>query len=243
MDGEYLLSTSHFLANITRYASCFVGGMLLADLHLLQSHHELPNFISRMAPYRMTISYTGLIIGLYLGGAPAFGNKIDNYRDAPGWHYLSYLRPSAAFNPKAFYLFWAALFTVAAIPNIHWLKSFFELQPIQYLGKVSYAFYLVHGPILWTLGDRVYAAIGFARRNHAEGIASWVDLLRLPAWGPVGLEFNFLCAHIVLLPFTLWIAGVVTRVVDEPVLRGLGQGYRNLLREETEKETVELLEA
>jgi peptidoglycan/LPS O-acetylase OafA/YrhL len=183
-----------------------------------------------------------LIVGLYLGGAPAIGNSIENYRNAFGWHYLSYLRPSAVFNPKAFYLFWGALLVVAAIPKIQWLKSFFELRGIQYLGKISYAFYLVHGPVLWTLGDRVYAAVGWTRMNHGTQIPGWVDLLRLPAWGPVGLEFNFLCAHIVLLPTTLWLAGLMTKAVDEPVLKLISQGYRRLCTE-SKSESLELIPA
>lgn len=216
--------------------------MFLADLDLLAERNELPGFLTRLGPHKTSLSYLLLFCGLYLGGAPAFGRDIDVFRDAPGWHYLSYLRPSAVFNPKAFYLFWAGLFTVVAIPNIRWLKSFFELRSIQYLGKISFAFYLIHGPVLWTLGDRVYAAVGWVRISHLTQIPGWVNLLKLPAWGPVGLEFNFLCAHFVLLPTTLWLANLITKGVDEPALKLIAQGYRRLCTEERE-ERMELVPA
>jgi peptidoglycan/LPS O-acetylase OafA/YrhL len=219
-----------------------MAGLLLVDLHLLAERHDLPEWISKLAPYKTILSYIFLTIGVYLGGAPAFGSDIEPYRNSFGWHYLSYLKPSAVFTPKAFYLFWGGLFTVASIPNVPYLKAFFELRPIQYLGKVSYAFYLCHGPVLWTIGDRTYAAVGWIRSNHAAQYPFWVNLLKLPAWGPVGLEFNFLVAQLLLLPTTLWLAGMVTRAIDEPILKVLGQGYRSLCTEKP-REGIEMSQA
>jgi hypothetical protein len=37
--------------------------------------------------------------------------------------------------------------------------------------------------------------------------------------GPLGLEPSFLAPHLILLPFTLWVAEVVTKLIDEPSVR------------------------
>ncbi|KIW08536.1 uncharacterized protein PV09_00504 [Verruconis gallopava] len=201
------------------YASCFLGGMLLVDLDIMAERDQLPRFITRLRPWKDLIFYTLLVVGLYLGGAPAYGLGIENLRDAWGWHYLSYLRPSAVYMPKSFYLFWGGMFVVASIPRIPWLKAFFQLPIIQWIGKVSYALYLVHGPILWTFGDRMYAAVGWARADHAINIPSWAGILRLPKWGPFGLELNFLFAQMIILPVTLWASSLATRAFDEPAMK------------------------
>jgi len=123
------------------------------------------------------------------------------------------------FDYKWFYLFWASSFIVAAIPRIPWLKAFFETRFNQHMGRISYAFYLVHGPILWTLGDRLYALVGWAQQAQFFGIPNWVNKFPLSKSGPLGLEIAFLVPHLILLPFTLWIAEIVTRLLDEPSVK------------------------
>lgn len=86
----------------------------------------------------------------------------------------------------------------------------YETRFCQYLGRISYMFYLVHGPILTTLGDRLYAATGMSRDGHAIGVPAWTNRLPLPRNGPFGLEIAYLMPHFILLPFTLWVAEVTT---------------------------------
>jgi peptidoglycan/LPS O-acetylase OafA/YrhL len=201
------------------YCSLFVSGMLLCDLDLLAEDNDLPSFLVRFEPYKDLIFTSLFIIGMYLGGVPSFSNDIQVLRESPGWHYLSFLKPQAVFMYKSFYLFWASVFIVAAIPRIPWLKSFFESPFNQYLGRISYSLYLVHGPILRTIGDRVYAAVGWAREAHVLNITRWTGVFRLPKSGPLGLEFSYIVAHMFLLPLTLWVARVVTSLIDEPSIK------------------------
>jgi len=83
---------------------------------------------------------------------------------------------------------------------------------------VSYGFYLVHGPVLWTLGDRLYAASGRVREGHIGVVPGWINLMPLPGVGPFGLEINYLIPQFVCLAFTLWLAELVTRLLDKPSL-------------------------
>lgn len=199
--------------------AAFIAGMLLCDLELLGASRSLPKSFEPLARFKYTIFYLMFLVALYLAGAPASDYDIHVLRNSPGWYYLSFLKPQAVFDFKFFYLFWAATFLVASIPHISWLKHFFEARFNQYLGRISFAFYLVHGPILWTLGDRVYAAVGWSREPHAVNIPEWINLLPITKAGPLGLEIGFLLPQLILLPITLWAAEIVTVLFDEPSVR------------------------
>jgi peptidoglycan/LPS O-acetylase OafA/YrhL len=201
------------------FGSMFIAGMLLCDLDLLAGNGDLPRFFSRLEPYKDLIFYSLFFIGILLGGVPSHSSDIQVLKASPGWHHLSLLKPQAVFDYKWFYLFWAATFLVASIPRISWLKSFFETRFNQYLGRISFAFYLVHGPVLWTLGDRLYVATGWSRQSHAIGLPSWINIFPMSKAGPLGLELSVLAPHLIILPVTLWLAEIVTKLVDEPSVR------------------------
>lgn len=124
----------------------------------------------------------------------------------------------------------AAIMFVASVPQIGWLKAFFETRFIQYLGHISFSFYLVHGPILWSLGDRIYLATGWPRPKSAAALPQWVDLYPLSMAGPIGLEIAFLLPHLVILPLTLWVAEIVTKVFDRPSVRFTHWLFRRTLQ-------------
>lgn len=202
------------------FCALFVTGMLLCDLDLLAANNNLPHFLTRLEPFKELIFFNLLIISIYLGGVPAHTFDIENLRKQKGWYYLSFLKPQAVFDYKWFYLFWAATLAVASIPRIPWLKSFFETRFNQYLGRISFALYLVHGPILWTIGERLYAAVGWSRAaNVAANIPGWVDIVPLSKAGPLGLELAFLVPQLILLPLTFWVAEIVTKLFDEPSVK------------------------
>ncbi|KAI9712020.1 MAG: hypothetical protein M1820_001728 [Bogoriella megaspora] len=198
------------------YCALFVSGMLLCDLDMLAAKDQLPNAFEKLEPYKDLIYYHLLIISIYLGGVPSQNMDMTILRKSRGWYYLSLLKPQAVFDYKWFYLFWAASFLIAAIPRIKWLKGFFETPFSQYLGRISFALYLMHGPVLWTLGDRVYAAVGYSREPSLSHLAGYFNIFPLPAAGPLGLEVRFLLPHMILLPTTFWFAELVTRAFDTP---------------------------
>lgn len=72
---------------------------------------------------------------------------------------------------------------------------------------------------MWTAGDRLYAAVGRPRRTAETRIPSWIDLYPMSDHGPLGLELNAIAPHLVLLPLTLWLGAVVTKLVDLPSAR------------------------
>ncbi|KAK8054532.1 hypothetical protein PG994_009599 [Apiospora phragmitis] len=211
------------------YCAMFVSGMLLCDLDLLAKKQRLPPILSRLEPVKKSIFYHLLAISLYFGGIPEAERDVQALRKMRGWYYLSFLKPQAFFDYKWFYLFWSATLLVSATPRVPWLKSFFEGGFCQYLGRISYSLYLVHGPILWTLGDRFYTAVGWHQEAQLTHLNHWADKAKLPKTGPLGLEVAFLLPHIILLPLTIWLAEIVTRVIDEPSVKFAQWLYSKML--------------
>ena len=198
------------------FCALFLGGVLLCDLDNTTTTTTSINATTKNNLYY----HIPLLISIYLGGIPSHSSSTEVLQNSPGWGGLAtYLKPSAMLDYKWFYLFWASTLLVWTIPRIHWLVRFFESPFNLYLGRISFALYLVHGPVLWTLGDRVYAAVGWRRISHFSVCPGWIDLWPLRKGGPLGLELAFVVPQLLLFPVTLWLAEVVTRVVDDPCVR------------------------
>ncbi|KAH8893887.1 hypothetical protein GQ53DRAFT_793378 [Thozetella sp. PMI_491] len=212
------------------YCALFMAGMLQCDLDMLARKQDpgFPKFLRALEPYKVFIYYHLVLLGIFFAGVPSHSNDIKMLRENPGWYWLSYLKPQAVFDAKWFFLFWSANFFVAASPRITWMKTFFEGRFCQYLGRISFALYLVHGPILVTLGDRIYNAVGWIRFTAKDGemLGGWINAFPIPNVGPMGLELNFLLPNIILLPFTLWMADLVTKYIDTPALKFSGWVYK-----------------
>ncbi|KAF4120677.1 Acyltransferase family [Geosmithia morbida] len=211
------------------YCAMFMSGLIICHLDLLSGQDELPSFLARLEPYKTFISYHMLALSIYLGGVPSENNDVDNLAKNRGWYYLSYLKPQAVFDYKWFYLFWAATLLVASVPRIRWLRRFFETSACQYLGRISYALYLVHGPVIAVVGDRLYLAAGWELEDESRAnIPWWFNKMALPRKGPMGLELSFLLPHIILLPLTIFLAELVTRGIDGPSVRFASWVYRSV---------------
>ena len=211
------------------YCALFVAGMLLCDLDELASNNDLPRFFWKLESFKELIFINLFALGIFLGGVPSQNLDLNILRKSPGWYYLSFLKPQAVFDYKWFYLFWAAVFLVASISRIPPIKTFFETRFCQYLGRISFALYLVHGPVLWSLGDRIYAAVGWEVENYAQNIPNWFNKVPIPQRGPLGMELSFLLPNLILLPLTLWVAEIVTRLFDEPSLRFAAWVYKKTM--------------
>ena len=217
----YIVDGAHY--------AMFIGGAFLCDIELLIAENNLPEIFTRLSKYKNTIFPTLFVISIYLGGVPSHSLDLEMLAKSPGWYYLSLLKPQAIYDPKWFYLFWASTLLVCCTARLKWLRSFFEISFNQYLGRISFGFYLVHGPVLWVLGDRLYAATGYVKESHAKNLANWVNAFPIPRVGPLGLETSFLAPNLILLPFTFWMAEIVTRFIDEPSVRLSQWAYRKII--------------
>ena len=202
------------------YLAMFLSGMLLCDLDMLAAEGSLPLHLSSVVdPYKKYI-FTGLfILSIFFGGVPLADSNIDNLKKSPGWRHLSFLKPDATNDHKWFFLFWAAILLVSAIPRVPWLKAFFNSRFCQYLGRVSYSLYLMHGPVIWTLGNAIYLLTGWSKDEPDYPYPSYFHKFPISRAGPMGLEPAFWIAQLVLLPATLLVSNLVTVLIDEPSVR------------------------
>lgn len=206
----------------------FITGMLICDLELLAKSNDLPNFFSLFKPYKTALAYFFFFFGLILAGVPAPYSDIKILEETPVWTNFAFLKPEAVADFKWFFLYWAATFLVASIPHVPWVKLFFENRFNQYLGRLSFSLYLVHGPVLWTISDRLYLALGWSRTNNIEGLKGWMNLFPMKLTGIFGLEPAFLLPHLILLPLTLWSAEITTKLWDDPSIKIPHWFYRKM---------------
>lgn len=169
----------------------FVGGSFVADLHLhtlkkhqrnedILPHHVLlrkPGLLRSVSHVAATAVFTA---GLYLLSFP------DEMADkTPGFSTFDSITPSGyTWN----YTFWHSLggiLVVWAIEVLPPLQRFFASRVPQYLGKISFALYLVHGPILHSAGfvlqPKIWQAIGHDTTTKWCGglFLGWITMLIL----------------------------------------------------------------
>ncbi|KAI1112177.1 acyltransferase family-domain-containing protein [Nemania sp. NC0429] len=138
------------------------------------------------------------VSALYLLSCPDAGPW-----DVPGWRYLGTLIPSW-FTEKYRFLqvVGACLFVFCAARSRGWQRVF-ETAAVQYLGHLSYAVYLMHGPVMHVLGYPV--------QRWAWGVTGIED--------PAAYKKGVVLAAAINIPLVIWAADVFWRAVDIPSVR------------------------
>ncbi|EXU94772.1 hypothetical protein X797_012144 [Metarhizium robertsii] len=198
------------------YFAKFIAGTMLAELDLLNSVDDLAPFWAGIQWTRRCFCHPLLVLSIYLAGVPHF----DNLSAHNGWYHLSLLKPDSMSDGKWFYLFCSALLFVSSVRFISTLRQVFESRIMQYLEKLSFALYLVHGPILWIIGDRLYGLVEFLTHSELVPESKMAyqrnSLHKILDAGPVGLKVGFLMAQLLLLPLTLTVAELTRKFIDQP---------------------------
>lgn len=192
----------------------FLFGMLMAELDLIngtwekhqqQRDDEKPAFplTAPKLPPKLRISsrrfWLGVFVfGLYLGSSPNTG-----YKWTPFYMWTAKLTPKTYPEPHRFPQTIGAALIVFSINRSKSIQSLFTNDLSQYLGKISFAFYIVHGPILHSLGYSIMPNI----------------------WNIVGKEtdfqycLGFFIGWLICLPISIWAGDVFWRAVDVPSVR------------------------
>ncbi|PIA94860.1 hypothetical protein CB0940_08240 [Cercospora beticola] len=228
-----ILATSRFSKEarlVTEVAMCayrlylakvdalFFVGLIFCDISLLSEAKQLPNLLKRVRPRHQGMWYIFLVLGLYMSAlGHGFAGEPQHFSAYPGWSALHLLLPPNYPDFKFWYRFWGSTLAVTSIPQISSCKHILEMRFPQYLGRVSYSFYLIHGPLLWSVGVRMYAACGLARRYRQ--IRTCDNWMKLPNTGPLGMEVRWLLPMLFMLILTLAVADLFTQLVDEPSIK------------------------
>ena len=152
-----------------------------------------------------------LAVALYITGWP-----IDNVEKVPGLAWL------AEHTPEPYHSDWkvsvtpwymiASLQIVFACHQLPPLQRFLNTGTIQYLGSISFALYLMHGPLLYSkLCDRAmeliwkFAGLPGGATGIGEGTASAKQLF-----------FVWMAGAFSLGILSVWMADLFWRLVDQP---------------------------
>jgi peptidoglycan/LPS O-acetylase OafA/YrhL len=182
----------------------FYSGMFIAELDLIiQSFKpsEQSSF-SKVPSSRRTAStiiwITLAIVSLYLMSQPD-----DHSAETPGWIWLSSIIPEW-FSEK--YRYWQTLGSITfvlAVNRLPLLQKPFNTPFVQYFGKISYALYLMHGPVMHVVGYLIQK-LAWRITGH-ESQSSYI--------------FGFLLGAVFNIPLVIWASDVFWRFIDAPSVR------------------------
>ncbi|KAG6040278.1 hypothetical protein E4U41_001065 [Claviceps citrina] len=162
----------------------FQGATMLSDLDVWNPLISAPPIIRyrsinhlRKKPLSLRgstiIRWIVFIVALYLLSYPDIGAE-----HTPGFVFLSWLVPRY-YLPLAGWMFYHSIGALLLIPCIvrsHHLCRVLESPLAQYLGKLSFAIYLVHGPLLHSLGFWIMPRL-FERFGRTGGyLIGWAVL-------------------------------------------------------------------
>ncbi|GAM88313.1 hypothetical protein ANO11243_063460 [Dothideomycetidae sp. 11243] len=183
----------------------FLGGMTVAEVDILRGTDKCsspPQPSATRPNYRYKITITGLLwttnllVALYLLSMP-----MNNASTTPGYVWLDSLIPSSWVEERfGFWWGFGSIQLLATASNCPLVAKAFTNRFAQYLGKISYALYVVHGPLLLTMGYAVSQAL--TPILGGTSTFSWTIAI-VVEW-------------LVLMPVLFFISDIVWRLVDQP---------------------------
>jgi peptidoglycan/LPS O-acetylase OafA/YrhL len=229
--------------HITSYAVfLFVSGIFLADLRLYltppkaqsspaeptlgldeeslvpqKSYSRFSSIVNRPV-LKNAFWITSFIWALYVLSMPELRGAGGPAEPTPGYKTLAQLIPKQywdAGRPDHFLIPLGAFWLVFTIDNSPLLQKIFTNCVAQYLGKISFSLYLVHGPVLYTLA--AYLCPQFMAVTGTETDSQW------------GLGIFLVCS--VFWPVAFWYADLATRFVDQQAVSMVRYVYERLARE------------
>ncbi|KAK1573986.1 acyltransferase 3 [Colletotrichum navitas] len=126
------------------------------------------------APSSSGARWAVLFVALYLLSYPDAGAEWT-----PGFAFLSSLVPRY-YIPLSGWMFYQAMGALLLLPCVlhsPLLRRLLEARVAQYLGKISFSFYLVHGPVLHSLGFWIMPRLFERLGRNAGLVVGWVILL------------------------------------------------------------------
>lgn len=216
----------------------FLGGMFLCDLHFEleerrwwrsssqrselqeQSASPLDGFAPRTAKRSSTafrvlgraVGTVSFVLSLWLLSMP---EDMEEAAQAPGYVTLASWVPPRF--QEALVIPVGAVLTVLVVDQAAFLQILFTNRFSQYMGKISFSLYMVHGPLLYSLG-LVLGRWTVALVGGGESDTSYV--------------FGILLAFILWAPAAIYVSDLTTRFVDTAAIEFSKWAYKMVLRKE-----------
>lgn len=215
----------------------FLGGMFLCDLHFeledrrwwwsaprSELQHQGASPLGGLAPRAAKRSNTGyrvlgravglvsFVLSLWLLSMP---EDMEEAAQAPGYVTLASWVPPRF--QEALVIPLGAVLTVLVVDQATFLQILFTNRFSQYMGKISFSLYMIHGPLLYSLG-LVLGRWTVALVGGGESDTSYV--------------FGILLAFILWAPAAIYVSDLTTRFVDKTAIEFSKWAYKMILRKE-----------
>lgn len=213
----------------------FLGGMFLCDLHMeledmqwrwsaarsepqYRGMSPLDGAVRRTTkrssmPYRVLGRGVGLVsflISLWLLSMP---EEMEQAAQAPGYVTLTSLVP-ARFR-ESLVIPIGAVLTVLVVDQATFLQILFTNRFSQYMGKISYSLYMIHGPLLYSLGLVLAKwTVGLVGGGNTDATYLFGILLAFMLWAPAAIYVSDLTTTFVdakAIEFSRWAYGMLLR--------------------------------
>jgi peptidoglycan/LPS O-acetylase OafA/YrhL len=174
----------------------FYGGFLMAELDIRRSA-ILKASSTTAATTTSKILWSATYIVVFLCGIFLAGQPERNTENTYIWSSIMPLTPDYIIEKWRYWSSWAAITIVWSTSNHRMLQCLFTNSVSQYLGKISFSLYLVHGSVIHTLG---------------------YSLLEI-SWRVVGEDRKETCFATMAICVTvvcIWWADIFMRLVDTP---------------------------
>lgn len=229
----------------------FIGGMFLAELHLktMEHRHSLLKLYEREEPAggdKTTVLETSLHIAMlliagYVAGWPnAHAESTWGIRVLNEWTPHAFPRTDPT-TPQKFWFALCAIGVVWSCGRLRLVRRVLEGGFAQYCGRISFALYIVHGPVLEMLQGHIVGKAATAAegkkgaKNYKAAVAGWglKGLLGVTTTGERTL--CWVLGLVFFVPLVFAAADVFCRLVDEPVVDLAKRIEQRCLVEEPER--------
>ena len=188
----------------------FVAGMLIAELDLIRKSPSLSPPLDVRPRRSLTTpsdsSFMWLVffvLGVFLCSAPVLGCE-----ETFGFQTLVVLVSSCFPDKSAFIRSMGAILVTWAAANSDIIKPIFTNKFSIYLGKISFALYLVHGNVLKSLLFSAMPTIyGITNGGTKDDIST------------KSLVVSWMLGAMLVLPVTFWLSDLFMRGVDMPCVK------------------------
>lgn len=220
----------------------FYAGMILADVHITRTtdarskHYESPDPADHRSPGMLprSIEHPHLhyavhlflfLFAIYTGGWPNFDAAKTPVISWLYTHTPSSFPPVDNLTPQKFWFAMQAIAMVWSCGELPFVKRALESPFAQYCGHISYAIYIVHGPVLEMLQKRVAGTL-YQPPMAAPGLPGYrPEVLASGVKGLVGVDtasqrtVAWAMGLVILGPLVVWAADVFWRLVDIPMIK------------------------
>lgn len=191
-----ILICVHAFAHKRWDMALFVAGMSVAELDVFVHMSNSRKMIMQKKCVKLML-WSMIFVGIFLAGFPR-----DNPLHSLGYTFAKNVWPSTGYR-RRFWVSIASILIVAPMPYLPVLQSFFTTRLIQYLGKISFALYLIHGLGNRTIGKWLMHATGEIIGNKGY----WTYAL------------SYVVSSALYLPVIIWWSDMYWRAVDMPATR------------------------